>query len=48
VESHVDVTGRKKNTKQVPYGCFINELGLFDDRFFNMSPKEVALADPAQ
>lgn len=48
VKTHVDLTGKKKNASQVPYGCFIEEPGLFDARFFNMSPKEAAQADPAQ
>ena len=48
VKTHYDPTGKKKNSSQTPYGCFINEPGLFDARFFNMSPKEAAQADPAQ
>jgi len=48
VTTHFDPTGKKKNASQVPYGCFIEEPGLFDARFFNMSPKEAAQADPAQ
>ncbi|KAL9126698.1 MAG: hypothetical protein Q9217_004295 [Psora testacea] len=48
VKTHVDPTGKKKNASQVPYGCFIENPGLFDARFFNMSPKEAAQADPAQ
>ncbi|KAL9102125.1 MAG: hypothetical protein Q9163_002686 [Psora crenata] len=48
VKTHFDPTGKKKNATQVPYGCFIENPGLFDARFFNMSPKEAAQADPAQ
>ena len=48
VESHYDPTGRKKNTSKVQYGCFIENPGLFDARFFNMSPRESANADPGQ
>ncbi|KAF9883869.1 hypothetical protein FE257_002712 [Aspergillus nanangensis] len=48
VDTHVDVTGSRKNTSKVPYGCWINEPGLFDPRFFNMSPREALQADPAQ
>ena len=46
--SHSDPTGKKRNTSQSPYGCFINDPGLFDHRFFNISPKEAAQTDPAQ
>lgn len=31
-----------------PYGCFIDEPGLFDPRFFNMSPREANQTDPMQ
>ncbi|GAB1193046.1 hypothetical protein APSETT444_002248 [Aspergillus pseudonomiae] len=48
VDAHVDPTGAKRNTSKVPYGCWINEPGLFDPRFFNMSPREALQADPAQ
>jgi naphtho-gamma-pyrone polyketide synthase len=48
VDAHVDLTGAKRNTSKVPYGCWINEPGLFDPRFFNMSPREALQADPAQ
>ena len=45
---YYDPTGKKKNTSQVLNGCWIEEPGLFDARFFNMSPREAAQADPAQ
>jgi hypothetical protein len=47
-EAHYDPTGKRKNTSRVKYGCFINEPGLFDARFFNMSPREADNTDPAQ
>lgn len=47
-KTHVDLTGKKRNTSQVPYGCWVNEPGLFDPRFFNMSPREALQADPGQ
>lgn len=47
-KTHVDLTGKKRNTSQVPYGCWVNESGLFDARFFNMSPREAMQADPGQ
>ena len=48
VNTHYDPTGKKKNASQVRTGCFINEPGLFDCRFFNLSPKEADQSDPAQ
>ncbi|KAG8528459.1 Type I Iterative PKS [Bacidia gigantensis] len=48
VKTHVDPTGKKKNTMATSYGCFIPNPGHFDARFFNMSPKEAAQCDPAQ
>ncbi|KAL4815331.1 conidial yellow pigment biosynthesis polyketide synthase [Aspergillus spinulosporus] len=47
-DAHVDLTGTARNTSKVPYGCWIREPGLFDPRFFNMSPREALQADPAQ
>lgn len=46
VETHYDPTGKKTNTSHSPYGCFIEQPGLFDPRFFNMSPREAAQTDP--
>lgn len=48
VNTHYDPNGKKKNASQVRYGCFINEPGLFDSRFFNLSPKEAEQSDPGQ
>ncbi|KAM3073539.1 hypothetical protein ACMFMG_004567 [Clarireedia jacksonii] len=48
VNTHYDPTGKKKNASGVRHGCFINEPGLFDSRFFNLSPKEADQSDPAQ
>lgn len=47
-KAHFDPTGKTKNTSKVQYGCFIKEPGLFDTRFFNMSPRESENTDPAQ
>lgn len=46
IDAHFDPTGKKKNTSHTPYGCFIEEPGLFDPRFFNMSPREAYQTDP--
>jgi naphtho-gamma-pyrone polyketide synthase len=48
VDAHFDPTGRQKNTSRIRHGCFIEEPGLFDARFFNMSPREAANSDPGQ
>ena len=47
-KTHCDPTGKKKNTSHTPYGCFIDEPGLFDPRFFNMSPREALQTCPMQ
>ncbi|KAI0192448.1 hypothetical protein F4808DRAFT_475822 [Astrocystis sublimbata] len=48
VETHHDPTGKRINTSITPYGCFIDEPGLFDAGFFNMSPREAQQTDPMQ
>ncbi|KAK4235627.1 ketoacyl-synt-domain-containing protein [Achaetomium macrosporum] len=48
VKTHVDPTGRKKNTSATPFGCWLEEPALFDARFFNISPREAPQIDPAQ
>lgn len=47
-KSHFDPSGKKKNSSRVKHGCFIDKPGLFDARFFNMSPREAENTDPAQ
>ncbi|KAK4234621.1 polyketide synthase [Achaetomium macrosporum] len=48
VETHFDPTGKRMNTSMTQYGCFIDEPGLFDAPFFNMSPREALQTDPMQ
>ncbi|KAL9585668.1 MAG: hypothetical protein Q9203_004154 [Teloschistes exilis] len=48
IDTHYDPTGKAKNTIITPYGCFLDQPGLFDARLFNMSPREAAQTDPAQ
>jgi len=48
LKTHVDTTGKGKNTSHTPYGCWIENPGLFDPRFFNMSPREAYQTDPMQ
>ncbi|KAI4231872.1 MAG: hypothetical protein LQ349_005331 [Xanthoria aureola] len=45
-QAHIDSTGTRKNTSYTPYGCFLDEPGLFDPRFFKMSPREATQTDP--
>lgn len=48
VDTHTDASGKKRNASHTPYGNFIEDPGLFDARFFNMSPREAAQTDPMQ
>ncbi|EDP47078.1 hypothetical protein KXW98_000949 [Aspergillus fumigatus] len=46
VESHTDTSGKSRNTSLTPFGCFIDQPGLFDAGFFDMSPREAMQTDP--
>ncbi|KAK4994947.1 Non-reducing polyketide synthase PKS8-1 [Elasticomyces elasticus] len=46
IETHYDATGTDMNKSMTQYGCFIDEPGLFDAPFFNMSPREAQVVDP--
>ncbi|KAG5925843.1 hypothetical protein E4U42_003881 [Claviceps africana] len=46
IDTHYDATGRQLNKSMTQYGCFIDEPGLFDAPFFNMSPRESQTTDP--
>ncbi|KAL4796711.1 hypothetical protein BDV19DRAFT_387903 [Aspergillus venezuelensis] len=46
VKTHTDPTGRRNNTSNTPFGCFIDNPDLFDSGFFDMSPREAAQTDP--
>ncbi|KAL5612261.1 hypothetical protein BROUX41_000199 [Berkeleyomyces rouxiae] len=48
VATHYDPTGKAMNTSHTPYGCWIEKPGMFDPRFFNMSPREAYQTDPMQ
>lgn len=48
VDTHYDPTGKAINTSHTPYGCWIDNPGFFDPRFFNMSPREAFQTDPMQ
>ncbi|KFY50435.1 hypothetical protein V496_09344 [Pseudogymnoascus sp. VKM F-4515 (FW-2607)] len=45
---YYDPTGKGKNTSGVTKGNFLKNPGLFDARFFGLSPREAEQADPAQ
>ncbi|PSR83014.1 hypothetical protein BD289DRAFT_293041 [Coniella lustricola] len=46
--THVDCSAKpRKNTSATPYGCWLEDPGLFDGRFFGMSPRECEQVDPA-
>ncbi|KAL2264683.1 hypothetical protein VTJ83DRAFT_7193 [Remersonia thermophila] len=46
--THVDPRGQIQNTSHTPYGCWIENPGLFDPKFFSMSPREAKVTDPMQ
>ncbi|KAJ3493731.1 hypothetical protein NLG97_g4549 [Lecanicillium saksenae] len=46
--THVDMTGKSKNTSKVRWGCWIDNPDLFDASFFAISPREAPQVDPAQ
>jgi acyl transferase domain-containing protein len=46
IDIHYDPTGKQLNKSMTQYGCFIDEPGLFDAPFFNMSPREAQVVDP--
>jgi len=47
-QAHCDPSGNGRNKSHTPFGCFMEEPGLFDPRFFSMSPREAAQTDPMQ
>ncbi|KAK5705874.1 Type I Iterative PKS [Elasticomyces elasticus] len=46
IETHFDADGKQMNKTMTEHGCFIDEPGLFDASFFNMSPREAMAVDP--
>ncbi|KAH0344598.1 putative polyketide synthase, partial [Aureobasidium melanogenum] len=46
VETPHDPTGSQLNKSMTQYGCFIDEPGMFDASFYNMSPREAQTVDP--
>nr|ALQ32764.1 putative polyketide synthase [Fusarium aywerte] len=47
-KTHVDPTGKTKNTGATPFGCWLDDPAQFDARFFNISPREAPQVDPGQ
>lgn len=47
-ETHVDPSGKQKNTSKVRWGCWLEQPDLFDNVFFSISPREAPQMDPAQ
>ncbi|KAK7990459.1 hypothetical protein PG990_014739 [Apiospora arundinis] len=46
LETHFDPTGKLPNSTPTPFGNFIDQPGMFDAGFFNMSPREAEETDP--
>lgn len=46
LNTHFDPTGQVENSTQTPYMNFMENPGLFDAGFFNMSPREALETDP--
>lgn len=46
LQAHFDPTGKIPNSTPTPYGNFVDEPGMFDAAFFNMSPREAEQTDP--
>lgn len=46
IATHFDPSGKDTNKTLTEYGCFIEEPGMFDAPFFNMSPREAMTVDP--
>lgn len=47
-KTHVDPSGRSKNTSRTSLGCWLNDPDVFDADFFGISPEEAIWMDPAQ
>lgn len=43
-----DPTGKKKNSTTAQHGSWLDRPGMFDNRLFNVSPREAAQMDPIQ
>lgn len=48
LKTHVDPSGRKKNSSRTSLGCWLNDPDVFDANFFGISVQEATCMDPAQ
>ncbi|KAL8696326.1 MAG: hypothetical protein Q9224_002852, partial [Gallowayella concinna] len=48
LDDFYDPSGKKKNSTTAQYGSWLDRPGLFDNRLFNISPREAAQMDPIQ
>lgn len=48
IKTHVDLSGRKKNSCKTSLGCWLNDPDVFDADFFGISAQEATRMDPAQ
>jgi iterative type I PKS product template protein len=48
LKSNYDPTGSVRNASITPYASFLDNPGVFDNRFFNISPREAKQMDPLQ
>ncbi|CZR53709.1 related to polyketide synthase [Phialocephala subalpina] len=48
VNDFYDSSGKSKNAVLTRFGCFLENPGLFDNQFFNISPREALQMDPLQ
>lgn len=47
-KTHVDPSGRKKNSSRTSLGCWLNDPDVFDADFFGISAQEATRMDPTQ
>lgn len=47
-KTHVDPSGRRKNSSRTSLGCWLNDPDVFDADFFGISAEEATRMDPAQ
>jgi iterative type I PKS product template protein len=48
VDRYFDANQKLKNSTAIKDGAWLNDPGLFDNRFFNVSPREAMQMDPVQ
>ncbi|KAI4250705.1 MAG: hypothetical protein LQ352_005291, partial [Teloschistes flavicans] len=48
LDEFYDPSGKKKNSTTAQHGSWLDRPGLFDNRLFNISPREAAQMDPIQ